>query len=104
MLQALLALFAFACLIQTFAVTDLSVKLVAMNSHPDKPFLYKIAGTWGNHEGSMLLWVAVMALAGGGVAALERRIGDQMRSEEHTSELQSLMRHSYAVFCWKKKK
>src|SRR3546814_3818300 len=49
-----------------------------MNSHPDKPFLYKIAGTWGNHEGSMLLWVAVMALAGGGVAALERRIGDQM--------------------------
>src|SRR3546814_13467805 len=41
MLQALLALFAFACLIQTFAVTDLSVKLVAMNRHPDKPFLYK---------------------------------------------------------------
>ncbi len=78
MLQALLALLAFGCLIRAFAVTDLSVKLVALNSHPDKPFLYKIAGTWGNHEGSMLLWVAVLALAGGGIAALERRIGERM--------------------------
>lgn len=77
-LQALLALIAFACLIQVFAVTDLSVKLVALNSHPDKPFLYKVVGAWGNHEGSMLLWVAVLALSGGGIAALERRVGDRM--------------------------
>src|SRR3546814_9019280 len=49
-----------------------------MNSHPDKPLLYKISGTWGNHEGSMLLWVAVLALAGGAIAALERRVGARM--------------------------
>ncbi|API59040.1 c-type cytochrome biogenesis protein CcmF [Tardibacter chloracetimidivorans] len=76
--QALLGLLSFVCLIRLFAVTDLSVRLVAMNSHPDKPFLYKISGTWGNHEGSMLLWVAVLALAGGAIAALERRVGARM--------------------------
>src|SRR3546814_6813888 len=77
-LQARLGLLSFACLIRLFAVTDLSVLLVAMNSHPDKPLLYKISGTWGNHEGSMLLWVAVLALAGGAIAALERRVGARM--------------------------
>src|SRR3546814_8533890 len=76
--QALLGLLSFACLIRLFAVTDLSVLLVAMDSHPDKPLLYKISGTWGNHEGSMLLWVAVLALAGGAIAALERGVGGRM--------------------------
>jgi len=76
--QGVLALLAFACLVRLFTVTDLSVKLVALNSHPDKPMLYKLAGTWGNHEGSMLLWVTVLAVAGGGIAALERRIGARM--------------------------
>lgn len=77
-LQGLLALISFGCLIWVFTVTDLSVKLVALNSHPEKPLIYKIAGTWGNHEGSMLLWVAVLAFAGGAIAALERRINGRM--------------------------
>ena len=47
--------------------TDLSVELVAANSHSAKPWLYKFAGAWGNHEGSMLLWVAVLSLAAGAV-------------------------------------
>ena len=72
--QGLLALTAFAALIALFLRTDLSVKLVAMNSHSAKPMIYKFAGTWGNHEGSMLLWVAVMGLAGGFVALVERRL------------------------------
>ncbi len=72
--QGLLAATAFAALIVLFCQTDLSVKLVAMNSHSAKPFLYKFAGTWGNHEGSMLLWVTVMGLAGGFVALVERRL------------------------------
>ncbi len=67
---------AFAALIVLFCQTDLSVKLVAMNSHSAKPFLYKFAGTWGNHEGSMLLWVTVMGLAGGFVALVERRLSE----------------------------
>ena len=72
--QGVLALLAFAALLAVFAETDLSVKLVAMNSHSAKPMLYKIAATWGNHEGSMLLWVTVMGLAGGFVALVERRL------------------------------
>ncbi|MDE2596983.1 MAG: heme lyase CcmF/NrfE family subunit [Sphingomonadales bacterium] len=74
MVQGVLALIAFAALILLFCQTDLSVKLVAMNSHSAKPFIYKLAGTWGNHEGSMLLWVTVMGLAGGFVALVERRL------------------------------
>jgi cytochrome c-type biogenesis protein CcmF len=58
-------------------VTDLSVKLVALNSHSMKPLVFKIAGAWGNHEGSMLLWVTVMGLAGGFVALVERRLPER---------------------------
>ena len=72
--QAALVGIAFACLIAIFWRTDLSVALVAANSHSAKPLLYKVAGAWGNHEGSMLLWVTVMALAGGLVALVERRL------------------------------
>ena len=72
--QGLLAGLAFLALVLLFAQTDLSVKLVAQNSHSAKPLLYKVAGTWGNHEGSMLLWVTVMGLAGGFVALVERRL------------------------------
>jgi cytochrome c-type biogenesis protein CcmF len=72
--QGVLCTLAFAALIYLFCVTDLSVKLVAMNSHSAKPLLYKFAGAWGNHEGSMLLWVTVMGLAGGFVALVERRL------------------------------
>ena len=72
--QGLLAALAFAALIVLFCQTDLSVKLVAANSHSAKPLLFKLAGAWGNHEGSMLLWVTVMGLAGGFVALVERRL------------------------------
>ncbi len=75
--QGLLALAAFAALIWVFARTDLSVKLVAMNSHSEKPLLYKVAGAWGNHEGSMLMWVTIMGLAGGFVALVERRLPER---------------------------
>ncbi|HZF97423.1 MAG TPA: heme lyase CcmF/NrfE family subunit, partial [Pseudoxanthomonas sp.] len=64
-------------LIQLFLRTDLSVALVAANSHSAKPWLYKLAGTWGNHEGSMLLWVTILGLAGGAVALLERRLPER---------------------------
>ncbi|UVI38564.1 heme lyase CcmF/NrfE family subunit [Qipengyuania spongiae] len=76
-LQGVLAGFAFAMLLWVFAVTDLSVKLVASNSHSMKPLIYKLSGAWGNHEGSMLLWVTVMALAGGLIALIERRLPER---------------------------
>jgi len=72
--QGLLTLFAFAALITLFVRTDLSVELVAANSHSLKPFIYRFSGAWGNHEGSMLLWVTVLAVAGAALALLERRL------------------------------
>ncbi|HEX8308539.1 MAG TPA: heme lyase CcmF/NrfE family subunit [Allosphingosinicella sp.] len=75
--QGLLVGLSFLALIQLFLRTDLSVKLVAANSHSLKPWLYKFAGAWGNHEGSMLLWVTVLALAGAAVALLERRLPER---------------------------
>ncbi|MCB2047319.1 MAG: heme lyase CcmF/NrfE family subunit [Novosphingobium sp.] len=75
--QGLLVLIAFAALIVLFARTDLSVLLVANNSHSAKPLIFKIAGAWGNHEGSMLLWVTVMGLAGSFVALIDRRLPER---------------------------
>ena len=75
--QAAFAALAFLALVYLFAATDLSVKLVAANSHSMKPLIFKLAGAWGNHEGSMLLWVTVMALAGALIALLERRLPER---------------------------
>jgi cytochrome c-type biogenesis protein CcmF len=72
--QGVLCLFAFAMLLVVFVRTDLSVALVAENSHSAKPFIYKIAGAWGNHEGSMLLWVTVLGLSGTALAAFSRQL------------------------------
>jgi cytochrome c-type biogenesis protein CcmF len=76
--QGLLTLLAFLLLVRLFWVSDMSVKLVAANSHSAKPLLYKIAGTWGNHEGSMLLWVTILGVAGAAVALFERRVSERM--------------------------
>ncbi|MEO9573835.1 MAG: heme lyase CcmF/NrfE family subunit [Tateyamaria sp.] len=62
--QFLLIAFSFAALMYAFIVSDFSLRLVVLNSHSAKPMLYKISGTWGNHEGSMLLWVLIVALFG----------------------------------------
>jgi cytochrome c-type biogenesis protein CcmF len=70
--QGVMTVGAFALLITLFLRSDMSVLLVAENSHSMKPFIYKFAGTWGNHEGSMLLWVTVMSLAGMAIALFER--------------------------------
>ena len=61
---ALCCAIAFALLITLFLQSDFTVAVVAANSHIDKPLIYKIAGAWGNHEGSMLLWCFVSALFG----------------------------------------
>ncbi|WP_246252240.1 heme lyase CcmF/NrfE family subunit [Parasulfitobacter algicola] len=62
--QFLLTGFAFAALTYAFVVSDFSLQLVTLNSHTAKPMLYKITGVWGNHEGSMLLWVLILTLFG----------------------------------------
>ena len=77
LVQGALTLVAFAMLLLVFATTDLSVALVYENSHSAKPFLYKVAGAWGNHEGSMLLWVTVLSVAGAFLALFSRRTGER---------------------------
>ena len=62
MLQFLLVAFAFGVLTVAFISSDFSLQVVVSNSHTLKPMLYKIAGVWGNHEGSLLLWVLILTL------------------------------------------
>jgi len=64
LLQFVLVGLAFSALIAAYVTSDFSVLNVAQNSHTDKPFLYKITGVWGNHEGSMLLWVFILSVYG----------------------------------------
>jgi len=58
----------FAALMHAFITSDFSLRVVVQNSHSMKPMLYKIAGVWGNHEGSMLLWVLILAAFGAALA------------------------------------
>ncbi len=62
---------AFAALIYAYTISDFSLLTVVENSHSSKPLLYKIVGAWGNHEGSMLLWMWVLAGCGFLVAFLK---------------------------------
>jgi cytochrome c-type biogenesis protein CcmF len=67
-LQFLLVATAFGALTYAFVGSDFSLRLVTLNSHSLKPMLYKVSGVWGNHEGSMLLWVLCVALFGASAA------------------------------------
>jgi cytochrome c-type biogenesis protein CcmF len=66
--QLLLIAIAFFALMYAYVTSDFSVANVAENSHSTKPLIYKMAGVWGNHEGSMLLWVLILAVFGAAVA------------------------------------
>ena len=63
--QLLFVAVAFVALTTVFVASDFSVSLVAQHSNSAKPLIYKISGVWGNHEGSMLLWVLILAVFGG---------------------------------------
>src|SRR6056297_1586658 len=62
--QFLLTAFSFVALTYAFVTSDFSLNLVVANSHTAKPMIYKISGVWGNHEGSLLLWVLILTLFG----------------------------------------
>ncbi|ANT59125.1 c-type cytochrome biogenesis protein CcmF [Salipiger sp. CCB-MM3] len=62
--QFLLVALSFGALMHAFITSDFSLRLVVLNSHSAKPLIYKISGVWGNHEGSMLLWVLILSLFG----------------------------------------
>ncbi|MAW01958.1 MAG: cytochrome C biogenesis protein CcmF [Candidatus Pelagibacter sp.] len=64
LLSCLLCFSSFLFLIYCFVISDFSISAVYQNSHSTKPLIYKIAGSWGNHEGSMLLFVCIIAIYG----------------------------------------
>ncbi|KQT55282.1 MULTISPECIES: heme lyase CcmF/NrfE family subunit [unclassified Aureimonas] len=76
---ALLA-FAFGCLTTAYVTSDFSVLNVFANSHSAKPLLFRITGVWGNHEGSMLLWVLILALFGALVALFGRDLPASLKA------------------------
>ncbi|MEL6210308.1 MAG: cytochrome c biogenesis protein CcsA, partial [Pseudomonadota bacterium] len=97
--QFLLVAVSFAMLTIAFATSDFSVQLVADNSHSAKPMLYKLSGTWGNHEGSMLLWVLILALFGALVATLGSNLPPSLKGR--TLGVQALISVAfYAFILW----
>ena len=71
---------AFFALTNAYVTSDFSVRNVVENSHSLKPMLYKITGVWGNHEGSMLLWVLILSLFSGLVALFGRNLPDTLKA------------------------
>ncbi len=69
-----LSIAAFLSLIAAYVITDLTVLNVAENSHTQKPLIYKITGVWGNHEGSMLLWLTILTMYSAAMVIFSRNI------------------------------
>ena len=78
--QTLAIAASFACLMHAYAINDTTVLNVVQNSHSLKPMLYKITGTWGNHEGSLILWVLILAMCGFAVAAFGRDLPSTLKA------------------------
>ncbi|MCW3473828.1 heme lyase CcmF/NrfE family subunit [Limobrevibacterium gyesilva] len=78
--QFLLMAIAMAALMHAYVTSDFTVVNVIENSHTDKPLLYKITGVWGNHEGSMLLWVFILSLCGAAVALFSNNLPPALRA------------------------
>lgn len=95
-IQLLLVGLAFGCLTYAFVGSDFSVLNVANNSHSAKPLLYKISGVWGNHEGSMVLWVLILAIFGSAVAVFGRNLPDGLRAR--TLAIQALIAFGFLLF------
>ena len=80
LLQAAMMVLAFGCLAWSFVHFDFSLKNVASNSNRMLPLPYRIAATWGSHEGSMLLWALMLGLWTAAVASFGRTLGTLVRS------------------------
>jgi cytochrome c-type biogenesis protein CcmF len=74
----LLVAFAFGCLVHAFVVNDFSVAYVATNSNSALPLQYRIAGAWGGHEGSLLLWTLMLGVWMSAVALFSRHLPEEM--------------------------
>ncbi|MEK9856198.1 MAG: cytochrome c biogenesis protein CcsA, partial [Rhodobiaceae bacterium] len=89
--------FAFIALVTAFVTSDFSVALVAAHSHSTKPMIYKISGTWGNHEGSLLLWILILVLFGGMLAMRGREMDFGLKVR--TLAVQAMVTAGFLAFC-----
>jgi cytochrome c-type biogenesis protein CcmF len=80
LMQLSLLLVSFLALTFAYVTSDFSVENVWANSHSAKPLVYRISGVWGNHEGSMLLWVLILALFGASVALFGNNLPQRLRA------------------------
>ncbi|MCA0405266.1 MAG: heme lyase CcmF/NrfE family subunit [Proteobacteria bacterium] len=94
--QFVLLSLAFAALANAYLSSDFSVANVFENSHSLKPFVYKWSGIWSNHEGSMLLWVLILALFGAALALFARRLPADMLAA--TLGVQALVASAFIGF------
>jgi cytochrome c-type biogenesis protein CcmF len=94
--QLLFVAASFAALVTLHVTSDFSVVNVFENSHSLKPLIYKITGVWGNHEGSMLLWVSILALFGGMVAAFGNNLPLSLRA--HVLAVQAWIASAFYLF------
>ncbi len=92
---ALVAL-SFAALTYAYASADFSVRNVFENAHSQMPMLYRFSGVWGNHEGSMLLWVLILALFGALVAAFGKTIPAALKA--NALSVQGLVAFAFLAF------
>src|SRR5215208_669216 len=87
---------AFAALTASYTASDFSVLNVVENSHSAKPFIYKLSGVWGNHQGSMLLWILILSLFGGVVALARDAVPARLRA--NTLAVQGAITVAFLLF------
>ena len=95
-LNAIFVLISFSCLVWAFIVSDFSVALVAEHSHSSKPLIYKISGSWGNHEGSLLMWIVILSVFGAGLALTQKTMGLLQKSA--TLGMQGVISAAFIAF------
>ncbi len=96
LVQFALVLLAFFALMHAFVTSDFSVSNVWENSHSAKPMLYKVTGVWGNHEGSMVLWVLILAFFGACVSMFGGNLPDTLRAR--VLSMQGLISVAFLLF------
>jgi len=94
--QFLFVAFSYGALTYAHVVSDFSLVNVIENSHSLKPFIYKISGVWGNHEGSMLLWVLTLSLCGALIAIFSSAMPDKLRAD--ALSVQGLLGAAFLLF------
>ena len=95
-LQGLLVIIAFGSLMHAYATSDFSVANVFENSHSLQPFIYKLTSVWGNHEGSMMLWLLVLSVFGAALALGSRDMPLPLRAA--TLAFQGLLAFAFILF------